>query len=153
NFNTFSITAKCARTGKFGIVISTKVTAVGSLCIYAKAGIGAIASHSFVNTYICIHSLGSFVDVYVSASAFERLVKEEQVPEIRQFSIVDQHGAAVAYTGEKCDTWRGHLTGDHYAVAGNMLVGEETLQAMAKQFEASKADPFSERLLQALHAG
>lgn len=58
-----------------------------------------------------------------------------------------------AYTGEDSDQWRGQLTGKNYAVAGNMLVGEETLKAMVDQFEKQKAAPLAERLLASLQAG
>src|SRR5699024_1135576 len=53
----------------------------------------------------------------------------------------------------KCDTWNGHITGENYAIAGNMLVGEETIQAMEQTFIETKNQPLAERLLQALEAG
>ncbi|MBO1002943.1 DUF1028 domain-containing protein [Pseudogracilibacillus auburnensis] len=152
-FNTFSITARCARTGQFGIAISTKIPAVGSLTTYAKAGIGAIASQSFVNPYIGINGL-KYLEENVSAQeVLDRLLEEDPVPEIRQFSIVDKHGQAVAFTGDKSDSWKGHLTGENYAVAGNMLVNEATIEEMAQSFEKETELPLADRLLQALQAG
>lgn len=152
-YNTFSITARCEKTGQFGIAISTAVPAVGSLCTYAKAGVGAIASQSFVNPYIGINGLRYLEDGLSAEEALEKILQEEKVPEIRQFAIVDREGNAVAYSGEKCDTWYGHKTGRNYAVAGNMLVGEATLDAMAKSFEQSSSNEFAEKLLKALDAG
>lgn len=152
-YNTFSITAKCKKTGQFGIAISTAVPAVGSLCIYAKGGVGAIASQSFVNPYIGINGL-KYLEKNMSADeVLHRLLEEEHVPELRQFSIIDSEGHAVAYTGKQCDRWRGHFIGDHYAVAGNMLVGEETITTIGERFEKNDALPFSERLLDSLLAG
>lgn len=152
-YNTFSITAKCEETGMFGIAISTKVPAVGSLCTYARAGVGAIASQSFVNPYIGINGLNYLEEGLSADETLEKILAEEKVPELRQFSIVDREGRSVAYTGEKCDTWRGHRTGENYAVAGNMLVGEDTIQAMADTFEKEQKLDFPDRLLEALHAG
>lgn len=74
-------------------------------------------------------------------------------PERRQLIVVDSRGRAAAYTGSGCKEWRGHRTGDGYAVAGNLLVGEETLMAMAAAYEASAGEWFTERLVRALEAG
>lgn len=66
---------------------------------------------------------------------------------------MDQWGNSAAYTGEESDTWRGHLTGNNYAVAGNMLVGEETLTVMVHSFDKTQEATLAERLLLALEAG
>lgn len=150
---TFSITAKCERTGQFGIAVSTKVPAVGSICPYMKAGVGAIASQSFVNPYIGINGL-KYLEKGLSAEAVkERILSEDVQSEIRQFAIVDKDGETAAYTGGKCVDWHGHIEGDQFVAAGNMLVGEETIQDMARAFEETKELKLSERLLRALEAG
>src|SRR5699024_868085 len=74
-------------------------------------------------------------------------------PELRQASIVDKDGKSVSFTGDACDTWNGHLTGDHFAVAGNMLIDEQTIQAAAKAFEDHTGENLAERLLIALVPG
>lgn len=152
-YNTFSITAKCEKTNQFGIAVSTKVPAVGSLVPYARAGVGAIASQSFVNPYIGINGLNYLEEGLSAEEVMQRVVKEDPVPELRQFSIVDREGNSVAYTGDKCDTWHGHITGKNYAVAGNMLVGEATIQAMETSFKENKDLDFAERLIESLLAG
>jgi uncharacterized Ntn-hydrolase superfamily protein len=152
-FNTFSITAKCEKTGHFGVAVSTKVPAVGSLCPYAKAGVGAIASQSFVNPYIGINGLRYLENGLSAAEVLDRVLSEDPDPEKRQVCIVDKDGNSVAFTGKECDTWNGHITGNNYAVAGNMLVGEATIQAMATSFEQNADLSLAERLLKALEAG
>lgn len=150
---TFSITARCERTGQFGIAVSTKVPAVGSICPYMKAGVGAIASQSFVNPYIGINGL-KYLEKGLSAEAVkERILSEDVQSEIRQFAIVDKDGETAAHTGGKCVDWHGHIEGDQFVAAGNMLVGEETIQDMARVFEETKELKLSERLLRALEAG
>src|SRR5690625_2727442 len=151
--NTFSITARCERTGQFGIAVSTKVPAVGALCPYVKAGVGAVASQSFVNPYIGINGLKYLGEGLTAKAVKERILSEDPQPEIRQFAIVDKEGQAAAYTGEKCVGWHGHNEGDGFVAAGNMLVGEETIKEMARIFEATSELKLSERLLQALEAG
>lgn len=151
--NTFSITARCAQTNQFGVAVSTAVPGVGGLCPYARAGVGAIASQSFVNPYIGINGLNYLEEDLSAEEVLERVLKEDPVPELRQVGIVDNQGRSAAFTGDKSDTWKGHLTGENYAIAGNMLVGEATIQAMEDSFLATEDFPLAERLLQALEAG
>lgn len=151
--NTFSITARCARTGQFGVAVSTKVAAVGMLCPFARAGAGAVATQSFVNPYLGIWGLDLLQEGKEAEEVKNVLLERDPDPAKRQFAVVDRWGNAAAYTGGESDTWRGHLTGEDFAVAGNMLVGEETLSAMSTSFENTEEDPLVERLLAALQAG
>ncbi len=152
--NTFSITARCERTGQFGVAVSTAVPAVGMLCPFARAGVGAVATQSFVNPYLGIWGLDLLSEGKTAEEAVNALLERDPDPAKRQFAVVDGQGNAAAHTGEESDTWRGHLTGKNFAVAGNMLVGEETLQAMKESFQGSEeGTPLAERLLSALQVG
>ena len=151
--NTFSITARCECTGQFGVAVSTKVPAVGALCPYVKAGVGAIASQSFVNPYIGINGLKYLEEGLTAEAVRDRILAEDPEPDIRQFAIVDKTGQTAAFTGEKCVDWHGHIVGDHFVAAGNMLVGKETIKEMATTFETTQEQKLSERLLAALEAG
>lgn len=151
--NTFSITARCIQTNQFGVAVATAIPGVGALCPYARAGVGAIASQSFVNPYIGINGLDYLEEGLSAHEVLERVLYEDPVPELRQIAIVDRDGNATAFTGEKCDTWNGHLTGENFAIAGNMLTGQETIQTMKETFETTEEHPLAERLLRALEAG
>ncbi len=151
--NTFSITARCERTGQFGVAVSTKVPAVGMLCPFAQSGVGAVSTQSFVNPYLGIWGLELLDEGLEAAEVKERLLERDPDPAKRQFTVVDRWGNSAAFTGEESDTWRGHITGENFAVAGNMLVGDETLQEMAKSFQDNHGSPLIERLLLALQAG
>lgn len=150
---TFSITARCQETGQFGVAVSTAIPAVGMLCPFARAGIGAVATQSFVNPYLGIWGLEELAEGNTAEEVLDAVLQRDPERKKRQLAVVDRWGNAAAYTGEESDTWRGHITGDHFAVAGNMLVGEETLNAMAQSFEGSSDKPFAERLLAVLKAG
>jgi uncharacterized Ntn-hydrolase superfamily protein len=150
---TFSITARCPDTGMLGVAISTKRLCVGARCPFARANVGAIATQSFVNPYIGIHGLEYLVAGMDAASARDRLVAEDERHALRQFAIVDREGRAEAYSGHECIGWFGHQTGDGYVVAGNMLVGEQTIAAMARSFEVSRDLTLPERLVRAIEAG
>lgn len=153
--NTFSITARCARTGQLGVAVSTKVPAVGMLCPFVESGVGAIATQSFVNPYLGLWGLDLLRSGQSAAQTLLALQDRDPGIQHRQLAIVDRHGDSVAFSGDQCDTWYGHRTGPNYAVAGNMLVGEETLAAMEASFAATVATrmPLAERLLVALQAG
>lgn len=150
---TFSITARCQETGQLGVAVSTKLPAVGNLCPYAESGIGAIATQSFVNPYIGINGLQYLKESHNASEVLDIVLNEDPDPEMRQVCIVDSHGKSAAFTGEKCDGWSGHLTGENYAVAGNMLVGGETVKDMVRTFEDNSDLSLGERLLKSLESG
>ncbi|TWT27779.1 DUF1028 domain-containing protein [Planomicrobium sp. CPCC 101110] len=151
--NTFSIAARDEKTGQLGVAVSTKVPAVGLLCPFVKADVGAIATQSFVNPYIGINGLKYLEEGLSAQEVMDRILEEDPDPSIRQFSIVDKNGLAVSFSGDKCDGWYGHVTDENYAIAGNMLVGEDTIQEMKKSFEATGDLTLAERLLKAMEAG
>lgn len=150
---TFSITARCEKTGQFGVAVSTKLPAVGTLCPFAEAGVGAVATQSFVNPYIGIIGLRYMKEGMPAEEALHKALEEDPGKELRQVCMVDQNGNSAAFTGEHCVGWNGHITGKNYATAGNMLVGEETIKAMAETFEEASDLELSERLMRALEAG
>ena len=151
--STFSITARCTQTGQFGVAVSTAIPAVGMLCPFARAGAGAVASQSYVNPYLGIWGLELLEKGRSAQEVLEEVLARDPDSAKRQLAVVDRHGNAAAHTGEASDTWRGHLTAPNVAVAGNMLTGEATLQAMMARFSETESRPFSERLLEALQAG
>ena len=70
----------------------------------------------------------------------------------RQLGVVDVQGRSASYTGEECNDWAGHRTGDGYAAQGNILVSGETVEALAETFQVSASKPLAERLLDCLDA-
>lgn len=153
--NTFSITARCADSGQLGVAVSTKVPAVGMLCPFVESRVGAVATQSFVNPYLGIWGLEYLRQGHTAQDTLEFLCAHDAGIEYRQLGIVDRDGASAAFSGTHCDTWYGHKTGPNYAIAGNMLVGPETLEAMESSFLATESTglTLSERLLKALAAG
>lgn len=152
-YNTFSITARCARSGELGVAVSTKLPAVGMLCPFVQSGVGAIASQSFVNPHLGIWGLRYLAEGHTAEETLAHLKTQDAGIEYRQLGIVDSHGGSAVFTGSECDTWRGDLAGTNYAIAGNMLVGADTLKAMRESFESNSIQPLAERLLGALAAG
>lgn len=152
-YNTFSITARCHRTGELGIAVATKFVAVGALCSFVKNNVGAIASQAYVNPYLGIWGLEYLAKGHNAQETLEYLKSNDEGIEFRQIGIVDNEGGSAAFTGSFSDTWHGHMTGPNYALAGNRLVSAQTLEAMKESFESDDTLPLSKRLLLALNAG
>lgn len=152
--NTFSITARCKTTGQFGVAVSTARPAVGSLAPYAKANVGAIATQALVNPYFGIDGLTLLGEGLSAEETLKRILSEDDGRERRQVAIVDLNGNTAAFTGKETVPWQGHLEGEQFVVAGNMLTGPKTLDAMHKSFtETEGKSSLAERLLAVLEQG
>jgi len=150
---TFSIAARCPRTGMLGVATSSKALSAGGAVPYCRAGVGAIASQSFVNPYLGIDGLVLLEQGLPAERALERLIEGDPGRDLRQLAVVDKEGRTAAYTGERCIPWAGHVLGAGYACLGNILTGEEVVQAMARAFETTRMEELPERLIQALEVG
>ena len=150
---TFSIAARCPRTGMLGVATSSKALAAGGIVPYCRSGIGAIASQSFVNPYLGIDGLELLEHGLPAERAVERLIEGDPGRDLRQLAIVDKEGRTAAYTGDRCIPWAGQVFGAGYVCLGNILEGEEVVKAMARSFETTLVEELPERLILALEAG
>jgi uncharacterized Ntn-hydrolase superfamily protein len=151
--NTFSVAARCARTGMLGVAVSTAVPAVGSICAYVKPKVGAIAAQAWVNPYLGIDGLKLLEQGLSAQEVLDKLVFDDPGRDLRQLGIVDANGNAAAFTGKDCNDWAGHIPGDGFTVQGNMLVGAATIKRMAVVARTNAALGLPERLLLILEAG
>lgn len=151
--NTFSISARCVRTGMLGVAVSTAVPGVGGICPFVQPGLGAVATQSWVNPYLGIDGLALLAQGMTAQETLDKLLADDPGRDVRQLGIVDGAGRSAAWTGPQCTAWFGHITGPDFSVQGNMLVGERTIQAMAEAFTGSHALPLPERLVGVLEAG
>src|SRR5215470_12042412 len=106
--STFSIAARCPRTGMVGVAVCTAVPAVGALCPFARPRVGAVATQSFVNPYLGIDGLKLLEQGLNAQETLERLIANDPGREVRQLSVVDSRDRAAAFTGESCIPWCGH---------------------------------------------
>jgi uncharacterized Ntn-hydrolase superfamily protein len=150
---TFSIVAHCPRTGQLGVAVSTAVPAVGSMCPYVKPGVGAVSTQSWVNPYLAIEALQRMERGEPGPAALRAVLAGDEGRDVRQLGLVDAQGRAASWSGELCTDWFGHLVDDHFAVQGNMLVGEATVSSMAAAYRDAASRDLAERLLLALEAG
>ncbi len=151
--NTFSIAARCARTGMLGVAVSTAVPGVGGICPFIRPGVGAVSTQSWVNPYLGIDGVAAMAEGLGARAALKKVTGADPGRKVRQLGMVDAKGGSAAWTGSDCVPWCGHITGKNFAVQGNMLVGEPTIVAMAEAFEGAAAMALHERLLVVLEAG
>ena len=147
---TYSIVARDGE--QWGVGVQSKFLAVGSVVPWAEPGAGALATQAYANPRYGPEGLALLREGLGAAEVVERLVGADEGRAERQLGVVDATGAAAAWTGPECSDWAGHRTGDGYAAQGNILVGRETVDALAERFEATAGRPLAERLLDCLAA-
>jgi uncharacterized Ntn-hydrolase superfamily protein len=123
------------------------------LCPHAKSGVGAVATQALVNPHYGPKGLDFLESGFAPSSVIQKLLSEDEGQNHRQVHLIDAQGRIAAHTGSACVDWCGHLAGEGFSVAGNMLTGPEVLRSTSEKFESAKNLPFAERLLEALHAG
>ena len=149
---TFSIVAFDPETDSLGVAVQSKFLAVGSVVPWASAGVGAVATQAMANYNYGPHGLELMARGKTAAETIEELTSADEDREHRQVGVVDGKGTAATFTGSECFEWAGGITGEHYAAQGNILVGRETVEAMAGTYEVTSGD-LAARLLSALDAG
>src|SRR5712692_5294306 len=149
---TFSICAFDAEAGELGIAVQSKFLAVGAVVPFARAGVGAIATQSWANTSYGPRGLDLLASGHSAKTVLEHLLAADEERAKRQVGIVGVEGPPVTYTGDECFPWAGGITGADYTCQGNILVGEDTMLAMARAFEQAMGS-LGARLLAALAAG
>ena len=151
---TFSIVARSPDGESWGVAVASKFLAVGSAVPAAVAQVGALATQADANVAWKGLALAHLDEGATASVALQRLLEEDDGRDRRQVGIVDSDGGAVTHTGPACLEWAGGLTGDGYAVQGNVLTGEEVVTAMQAAYEAADDDTsLGRRLLAALVAG
>ena len=151
---TFSIVAGSAGGTDFGVAVASKFLAVGAVVPAAAAGVGAIATQSYANLGYRPDGLALLAAGRSAASTLERLTSADEKRETRQAGIVDASGAAATFTGAECTPWAGGMTGQGYAIQGNILTGPQVVEAMERAWLASDSGlPLARRLLAVLSAG
>src|SRR5215207_6476184 len=149
---TFSIVAFDPETDALGVAVQSKFLAVGSVVPWARAGVGAVATQAMANYNYGPRGLDLMARGTDAAETVEALISADTERGHRQLGVVGAQGRAATFTGEECFEWAGGVVGEHYDAQGNILVGRETVEAMAKTFEDAEGD-LAGRLLAALDAG
>jgi uncharacterized Ntn-hydrolase superfamily protein len=151
---TYSIIARCPRTGQFGIGIASYSIAIGLHCDAAvRANTGVTLTLGFPrpqNNHLAIRLLAQG---RTAGQVMEELRVNDPDSAWRQIAIADRESNVAAHSGASLAKWAGHRTGNGFAVFGDGLAGPQVLDAMAAAFEAAAPVGLDEQLLAALEAG
>jgi uncharacterized Ntn-hydrolase superfamily protein len=149
--HTYSIVARDPATGEMGVAVQSHWFSVGSNVTWAEAGVGAIATQSFIDPSYGKRGLELMRSGKSAPDALTELLKSDEGRDVRQVAMIDALGRIAAHTGKKCIAAAGHQTGKTYSAQANLMDRASVWTAMAQSFEAAKGD-LLERLLAALEA-
>jgi uncharacterized Ntn-hydrolase superfamily protein len=150
---TFSIVARCARTGQLGVGALTAMAGVGKIVAHVRPHAGAAATQATPNPYLAYDGLPLLAEGRPPQQVLDQLLEQDPDRDLRQVGMVDREGRAVAWTGPRTPEWPGHRTGPAYAVQGNRLVGPETVDEVVRVFTTTPHLDLAERLLLCLEGG
>jgi len=150
--HTFSIVARDAETGEMAVGVQSHWFSVGTAVSWGEAGVGVVATQSFVNKSYGIKGLDLMKAGKTAPEALNALLAADDGREVRQVAMIDANGNVQAYTGKNCIDFAGHIVGKNYSVQSNMMLGDKVNAAMAVAFEGSAGKPLAERVLLALQA-
>lgn len=150
---TFSVVARCQRTGEIGVAAVTAVQSVGKLACHAMPNVGAIASQALLNPYLAYDGLRLLEQGVDPQQALDRVLASDFDADSRQVGVVDRQGRVAAWSGAKNIAWSGHLFGRSFSTQGNRLAGPQVLERAAESMHATEHLDLAERLMLALEAG
>lgn len=150
---TFSVVARCPKSGQFGIAISSSSMAVAARCAFVRAGVGAVATQNITDPRLGPRGLDLMAAGKSAAEALAALKAEHRHIEFRQLVLIDSKGVVAHHSGKNTLGVHAVAVGQGVAAAGNLLAGTDVPAAMVAAFEAASAEDLGERLLRAMKAG
>jgi uncharacterized Ntn-hydrolase superfamily protein len=149
--HTYSIVARDPRTGEMGVAVQSHWFSVGQSVAWAEAGVGAVATQSFVDPSYGKLGLDLMRAGKSAPDTLKSLVAGDEGRDVRQVAMVDTRGRVAAHTGAKCIDAAGHFIGKDFSVQANMMLNETVWPAMARAFEQAQGD-LADRMMAALEA-
>lgn len=150
--HTFSIVARDEATGEMAVGVQSHWFSVGTSVPWAEAGVGAVATQSFVDKSYGPKALALLKKGLSSQEVMDQLVAADPGRDVRQVAIIDTKGNVATHTGKNCIQVASHIKGINYSVQSNMMLGDKVDEYMGEAFEKSKGKPLAERVLLALEA-
>ena len=150
--HTFSIVARDPQNGEMGVAVQSHWFSVGSMVTWGEAGVGVVATQSFVDPSYGQLGLGLMRAGKSAAETLNGLLAADSSPDVRQVAMVDASGRVAVHTGQRCIAMAGHETGEQFSVQANMMLNDRVWPEMATAFRETGGD-LTGRLLAALQAG
>ena len=149
---TFSLIARCARTGQLGMVISSSSPAVAARCAHVRAGVGVVASQNITDPGLGPLLLDHLAQGLSAPQALAAVVGGSAHIDYRQLLVVDAAGRCAVHSGRQILGIWAEALGTDCAAGGNLLADAGVPQAMVGAFETATGH-LGDRLMAALHAG
>jgi uncharacterized Ntn-hydrolase superfamily protein len=149
--STYSIVAYDEETGQLGVAVQSHWFSVGTLVPWIKAGVGAVATQSFVKVEYGPNGLKLMGKGFSAKDALKILVEEDENSNVRQVGMVSAQGDASAFTGENCIQYAGHIVGKNYTVQANLMASATVPTAMVRAYEMTEGE-LVDKLMAALEA-
>ncbi len=150
--HTYSIVARDPITGEMGVAVQSHWFSVGTAVSWAEAGVGAVATQSFVNKSFGIRGLQLLKTGLTAQETLDKLLSDDEGREVRQVAIVDNKGNVATHTGKNCIDYATHIKGNGYSVQSNMMLTDKVCSAMSQAYEKNKNKVLAERMILALEA-
>ncbi len=150
--HTYSIVARDPATGELGVAVQSHWFSVGPIVAWAEAGVGAIATQSFVDPSYGKNGLDLMRAGKSAPETLKELLAKDEGREVRQVAMIDAQGRVDAWTGKNDIQAAGHHIGTNFSVQANLMLNDKVWPAMARAFESTRGD-LAERMLAALDAG
>ena len=149
--HTYSIVARDPKTGELGVAVQSHWFSVGSIVTWAEAGVGAVATQSFVDPAYGPRALELLKRGVPAPDALAQLVAADAQRDVRQVAVVDAQGRVAAHTGAKAIAAAGQHVGAQFSVQANLMANAKVWPAMAAAYEGATGD-LADRLVAALDA-
>ena len=149
---TFSISARCADTGMFGIAVSSSSPCVAARCAHARAGAGVVASQNITDPRLGPKGLELMGQGLSAGDALERLKADAPHLEYRQLALVDGQGRTASFSGERTLGLHRVFEAENVVAAGNLLAHEDVPKSMVEAFQSSAGQALGDRLVRAMRA-
>lgn len=149
--HTFSIVCRDPATGELGVAVQSHWFSVGSIVAWAEAGVGAVATQSFVDPSYGKNGLDLMRAGKTAPDTLKELLAKDEGREVRQVAMIDAQGRVDAWTGKSDIQAAGHIVGNNFSVQANLMLNDRVWPAMARAFENTRGD-LADRMLAALDA-
>jgi len=149
--HTFSIVCRDPATGELGVAVQSHWFSVGSIVAWAEAGVGAVATQSFVDPSYGKNGLDLMRAGKSAPDTLKELLAKDEGRDVRQVAMIDAQGRVDAWTGKNDIQAAGHIVGNNFSVQANLMLNEKIWPAMAHAFENTRGD-LADRMLAALDA-
>jgi len=150
--HTFSIVDRDAKTGEMAVAVQSHWFSVGTLVSWGEAGVGVVATQSFVNKSFGMRGLALLKHGKTPQEALDELLQEDAGREVRQVAILDKQGRVATHTGKSCIAEASHENGENFSVQANMMLNNKVVPAMKKSWLENDHLPLGERMIAVLKA-